>query len=419
MKLHKNNLLIILFIVLIFFTADSCKKDDANKSPNFDWMKCYGGIENDDVYYIINTNDGNYLVVGSTYRSKSLVIKIDISGNIIWERNYNYESISKAVVNNNSEGYLIVGSTWSSEDGTNVWLNNINKNGEVIWEKSIGGSAQDIVNSIIKTNGNGYLLVGATFSSDGDITHNFGEKDVWVVKIDEFGEIIWEKCFGGLNWEEAYCVKQLDNGNFIIAGESNSFNDNLIGHYRNDYYVLKVSSTGVLIDEKNFGSGDDDCAFSLSLTNDSCILIVGEASDASGEVSMVHDDSRDIWVIKLDYNLNLIWEKSYGGSTWEGEPIILETGIGEYIFTCWTASSDGDISFNHGNYDTWVVKINNQGLILDDKSYGGSKWEKPKSIISNPVGGIVIAGYSNSNDKQVIGNSGKDDFWIISTSSTH
>jgi len=416
MKLQKNYLLIILFTILILFTADSCKKDNSNKSPNFDWMKCYGGIENDDAFCIINTNDENYLVVGRTYKSKSLVIKLDKSGNIIWEINYDYGSISKAVVNNNSEGYLIIGSTWSSEDGTNIWLNNINKNGEVIWEKSIGGTALDIVNSIIKTNDYGYLLVGATFSSDGDVTHNFGEKDIWVVKIDEFGEIIWEKCFGDLGWEEAYCVKQLDNGDFIVAGESNSFNDNASGHNRNDYYVLKVSSTGVLIDEKIFGSRDDDCAFSLALTNDSCILIAGEASDASGDVSMVHDDSRDIWVIKLDYNLNLIWEKSYGGSTWEGEPFIQETGTGEYTFACWTASTDGDISFNHGAHDTWVVKINNHGDILNKKSFGGGGWEVPKSIINNTNGGIVIAGHSNSNDGDVIGNSGKDDFWIISTS---
>ena len=381
-------------------------------------MKTFGGTGYEQANCIINTTDGDYLVVGNGTDFMGLAYKLNISGGIIWKKGF--DTKIQSVCNANDNAYIVMGHidrSVGNKANSDVWLSKIDSKGKTVWANTYGGSDLDESYMIINTLDNGHLFVGSTFSSDGDISINHGGRDVWVVKIGESGEIAWEKTYGGAGWEEAFCVKQLPDMSYVIVGKSDSYNDFQKGHFRNDFYIIKISNNGDLLKQKVYGSTGDDYGYSLALTDDNGIVIAGEVGWADGEVSAMHGDGgSDIWVIKTDQDLNLIWEKSYGGYTWDQEPYIIKKVTGVYTFACQTTSNDGDVSGNHGQGDIWLVDINEQGNILNNRCFGGTGFDMPKSIITNSNGGIIVAGSSDSQDGDVTGNNGGNDFWIISTS---
>jgi hypothetical protein len=301
----------------------------------------------------------------------------------------------------------------------------INAQPSVLWQKCLGGDNYDEAYAIQQTNDDGYIIAGRTNSNSHDVSGNHGSYDYWVVKLDSIGNIQWQKCLGGTNADQAYSVKQTNDGGYIVAGYTNSTDGNISGNHGNDYWIVKLDSSGSILWQKCLGGSGTDWAYSIILTNDSGYIVVGLSNSTNGDVIGNHGSS-DYWIVKLDSGGNLQWQKSYGGSLNEGSynspSDIYQTSDNGYIFCGSTNSNNGDVSGNHditGTYsDCWVVKLDTIGNIQWQKCLGGSNTDMAYSIKQTIDGGYIIAGYTNSTNGDVSGKHvGVDDIWVMKLSS--
>jgi hypothetical protein len=220
-----------------------CHKLDA--SGIVQWRRYFGGSNNDRSYDVVQANDGGYVVTGFSESTD-----FDITNN---HGSYDY------------------------------WVIKLNPQGDLLWEKSFGGSEVDQSRAIVKTSDNSYIISGNSFSTDGDITSNLGSSDFWLIKINDSGDLLWSKNYGGSDFDYATSIKKASNG-YVVAGYSQSSDIQSTSNYGdNDFWVLKIDEQGSLLWQKNFGGSGFDLAFDAIETLDNHIMVVGETE------SMNHD----------------------------------------------------------------------------------------------------------------------------------
>jgi hypothetical protein len=350
------------------------------QAPTIQWQKTFGGTDYDVAWSICQTFEGGYVVVG---RSDSN------DGDITDSRGeYDY------------------------------WVVKLNENGVQEWQKSLGGTSFDWAYSIEQTTDSGYILAGTSSSSDGDITNNVFGGDYWVVKLDEAGLIEWEKSLGGSGNDIAHSIKQTLDGGYIVAGESNSDSGDITGHHgdmtTNDYWVVKLDESGTIEWQKSLGGINHDLAFSIEQTLDSGYIVAGISESSDGDVTFNHGfENSDFWIVKLDGNGTLEWEKSFGGTDNDLARCVKQTSDGGYIVVGGTDSNDGDVTGNHGGGDYWVIKLSNTGTLEWQKILGGTGYDNPWSINQTLDGGYVVGGHSSSPNGDVTGNHGGSDYWVV------
>ena len=228
------------------------------------------------------------------------------------------------------------------------------------WQKCLGGTSEDIAYSIQQTSDGGFIVAGETLSNDGDVSGNHGGRDAWVVKLNSSGDIIWKKCLGGTDHDFAYSIQQTSDGGFIVAGLTGSNDGDVSGnHGGSDAWVVKLNSSGNILWQKCLGGTDGDYANSIQQTSDGGFIVAGETESNDGDVSGNHGGF-DSWVVKLNSSGNIEWQKCLGGTGWDWENSIQQTSDGGFIVAGYTNSNDGDVSGNHGSKDYWVVKLTNE-----------------------------------------------------------
>ncbi len=272
------------------------------------------------------------------------------------------------------------------------------------------------------------IVGGFSESNDGDITGNHGSYDYWVVKLDSSGTLQWQKSLGGSTNEDAYSIQQTIDGGYVIAGYSYSNDGDVSGHHlagaftlpNKDYWIVKLDSSGTIQWQKSLGGYNDDVAQSIQQTTDSGYIIAGLSYSNEGDVSGHHGsiDSTDYWVVKLDTAGIIQWQKSLGGNRDDYAQSIQQTADGGYIIAGSSLSTDGNVSGHHGTtayYDYWLIKLDNLGTILWQKSLGGSSNDFVKAIQQTSDGGYVVAGGSVSINGDVSGHHGINypDYWIV------
>jgi hypothetical protein len=192
----------------------------------------------------------------------------------------------------------------SGNHGTyDAWVVKVDGSGNLIWQKCLGGSFADYAEDIQRTTDGGYIIAGYTNSNNGDVSGNHGSYDAWVVKVDDSGNLIWQKCLGGSGNDYAYFIRQTADGGYIVAGSTSS-------------------------------SGNGDLWLCYKLKGGS-----------------------DFWIAKLDGSGSIQWQKSFGGTGDESAYSILPTADGSYIVGGSTVSNNGNVSGNHGGVDFWIMKM--------------------------------------------------------------
>jgi YD repeat-containing protein len=298
-------------------------------------------------------------------------------------------------VTKTSDGGYIVGgySNSGAADDKSVasfqndyWIVKLDAIGNIMWERTILGEMGEELFSIEQING-GYILAGhsnspAAFEKTAPNMGN-GNYDYWVVKIDNVGNIIFDKTYGGSAIEIMKKVIPLSNGEFFLAGSSNSransqkSQDPFGGQGDLDYWVLKIDALGNIIWEKTIGSIEHDNLHDAILTSDGGFLLtggsVGGATGVKTEPNRGSVGTEDYWIVKLDANSNISWDKTLGGSLNDLATSIIETSDNSIVVT---GISDSPISGDKtgvlfGNFDVWSIKIDITGQsILWDKTYG-------------------------------------------------
>ncbi|MBX2960383.1 MAG: T9SS type A sorting domain-containing protein [Flavobacteriales bacterium] len=318
-------------------------------------------------------------------------------------------------------GYIVAGRAQSTDgdvtgnhgQASDYWVVKLTSTGAITWQKSLGGTDVDFATSIQQTTDGGYIVAGFSYSTDGDVTGNHGQADYWVVKLSSTGAITWQKSLGGTGGDFANSIQQTTDGGYIVAGFSNSTNGDVTGnHGSTDYWVVKLDSTGTIIWQKSLGGSGEDFGSSIQQTADGGYIVEGYSSSTDGDVTGNHG-LYDSWVVKLDNVGTISWQKSLGGTVDDKSGFIQQTTDGGYIFAGRSQSTDGDVTGNHGSYDYWVVKLSNTGGITWQKSLGGSGNDQASSIQQTTDGGYVVAGHSYSTDGDVTGNHGSTDYWVV------
>jgi hypothetical protein len=282
------------------------------------------------------------------------------------------------------------------------------------WEISLGGSLEEEVFAVQQTADNGFIVAGSTFSSDGDITINQGNWDYWIVKLSPLGSIEWQKTYGGSDQDRAYDVKQTLDGGFIVVGDSRSNDGDVsVNNGNHDFWILKLDQFGSIIWEKSFGQINQDNARSVQQTSDGGFIIAGHKWD-------LNIQQLDLWIIKLNNSGILQWQQSFGGFEMDRSPNIIETSDGGYFVNATSDSDDQNVSGSNGQDDYYVLKLNSFGAVEWQNCYGGSGNERnnnPTTPIQTIDGGYIIGGYSGSSDGDVTENKGYFDAWILKLSS--
>jgi len=353
-------------------------------------QKCLGGSAHDRGTSIIQTNDGGSIVLGTTGSNDG-----DVAGG----------------------GF---------HGGYDFWIVKLNENGAIQWQKCLGGSGSDTAYSIQQTSDGGYIVAGDTNSNDGDMAGSgfHGGYDFWIAKLNEFGVIQWQKCLGGSNDDTARSIKQMHDGGYVVAGWTYSNDNDVAGggfHGRADSWAVKLSDSGEILWQKCLGGSDDDAAESISVTDDGGIIIAGVTYSSDGDVTGKHNpNSRnpDFWVVKLNSAGTIQWQKCLGGSNADWSYSIQQTDDDGHIVAGKTCSNDGDVSGNHGNCDSWTVKLNSVGTIQWQRCLGGSHSDEAYGVQQTDDGGYIIIGDTYSDDGDVSGSHVAPyyiypDFWVV------
>ena len=306
------------------------------------WKKTFGGTDDDWIDKIIPTTDGGYIFAGNSKSNNG-----DIAGN---------------------KGYI------------DYWIVKINSDGNIQWKKSFGGLADDRATSIVQTSDGGYAVSGFAEGNTGDITGNHGNADFWILRLNSDGGVVfWKKSFGGLYPDLAYSMVATSDGGYIIAGQSFSTDGDVTGnHGGTDAWVVKINEAGNLQWQKALGGTKLDQAFSIIQSSDGGYMVVGNTLSTDGDVTGYHTPTNtgpgeaplsfDYWAVKLNATGNIQWQKCLGGSESDEASSVIQTTDGGYIIAGNSKSNNGDVSGNHGNTDIWVVKLAPENLATNEVS---------------------------------------------------
>jgi gliding motility-associated-like protein len=294
-----------------------------NAAGAIQWQKCLGGSSYEVANAIKQTTDGGYIVTGYTNSSdgnvigshgyeECWVVKLDNTGTVQWQKCYGGGSGDGGndIQQTTDGGYIIAGYSGSSDGdlsgvgnhgGVDYFVLKINATGAVQWKKCYGGSSLDKARSIRQTNDGGYVVAGFSNSTDGDRTSSMGSSDYWIVKISNTGAIEWQRNVGGTMVDDAYEIEQTLDGGYIVNGFTQSTDgDAVTNHGHNDYFLVKLSSTGVVQWKKCYGSNyGDDVGFSVLQNADGTFILAGISSSDGGDVTGNHSYG-DMWIVKLN-----------------------------------------------------------------------------------------------------------------------
>lgn len=392
------------------------------QTPNIDWETNLGGSGNDYAYSIRELLGGGYVVAGYTESND-----MDVSGN---------------------------------QGGADMWMALLDANGNLLNQFTYGGSNEDVAYDVQQTSEGGFVLAGYTLSNDGDVGGaNNGDEDIWVIKTDASGVIEWETTIGGTLTDKAQSIQEIAGGKFVVVGSTISTDIGVSNHGGYDIIFLRLNNAGNPELIKLYGGSGWDYGFKVEQTQDGGYIIGGYTTSNDDDVSGNHGGI-DGWALKLDANTNpsIDWQtctgagaddkvhdiiqhsngsyimagtsgappnvqffvaslqsngaiagqSTYGGSGDDVLYALAETTSGDYIITGNTDSNDGDVSGNHGSDDFWVADIGQW-----QKCLGGPAQQFANAVIGTSDGGSAVCGFSISSGGDVGGNNGGVDFWVV------
>lgn len=251
--------------------------------------------------------------------------------------------------------------------------------------RTYGGTNTEVANSVVQTSDGGYALAGYTSS------YGAGGQDMWLVKTDSAGNHLWNKTYGGTEYDGAYYLIQTSDGGYALGGYTGSFG----AGYR-DMWLVKTDGGGNVLWNKTYGGTDYDEAYSLAQTSDGGYALAGFTYSLGAGLS-------DMWLVKTDGAGNMQWGRTYGGTGYEEARSVIQTIDGGYALGGFTGS------FGAGSYDMWLVKTDGFGNMLWSRAFGGTGSDGIRSVVQTSNGGYALAGYTYSFGV------GDSDMWLIRT----
>ena len=341
------------------------------------WTKTFGGELADAMVSVKQTSDGGFVFGGWTHSfSKGSedvwVIRTDADGDTLWTRVFGGERYDSGhsidVVS--TGGSIVAGQTYSFGhlNKADFWLIRLDDNGDTLWTRTIGGNQHDYAEYVTETRDGGFIVTGGT-SSFGN-----GESDVWLVRLDSFGDTLWTRTYGGEETDWAESVHETSDGGFNLTGST---------HGNGDRYgwLIRTDNKGDSMLTKIFGDTLIDSFHPVKeLSNGD--FIIGGFSEKPGK------KGDEAWLVRTDDSGNLLWEKTYGGNGGDRVYDIEETNDGGFIVLAWTRS------FGSGEHDIWLLRTDANGDSLWSTFCGGELSDVAFSFNRNHDNGFILSGYT-------------------------
>jgi Secretion system C-terminal sorting domain len=466
------------------------------------WEKSYGGKHAEYLFDAVPTPDYGFILAGSSISNKNgnksdnnkgdldyWVWKMKENGDLDWQKSFGSDGVDllQSIKLTNDGGFVLAGisSPSPSKGGelgadnnaknsdkksvgfgdSDFWIIKLDAKGNEMWQKTMGGSGQEKLQSIAKTNDGGYIVGGSSSSpltpergtasgeKAGDVgTDNVsrergadnayaknedsrGNLDYWVVKLDNKGTIQWQKTIGGLYVDELKSIAQTIDGGYILGGYSNSpvsgeKSESNIGI--GDYWIVKLNKEGSIEWQRTIGGDQDDNLFTLIQTKDKGYMVGGNSnSEANNSKSKSNGNGTDFWVLKLDEKGNTTWQETYNYGKTDVLTSIVENADGSYLIGGYAQGeqsqiADGSLqkmlggsSDKEGINDYIALKINDKGEKIWDKTVGSKGDEVLKKLFETRDGGYLLAGTSGGETSRDKGSSiGGNDFWVVKLKDT-
>lgn len=325
------------------------------------WTKTFGGSGDETGFSVRQTSDGGYIISGETGFGAGdysvFLIKTDTNGNLVWSKTYGGPGFNYGycVDQTDDGGYIISGFGENVNGGSvaDVYLIKTNANGYPLWRHIYGGVYQDRGYCVKHTTDGGYIITGYTAKN------TFGDYDVYLIKTDSIGTLLWSKSYGGYDYDEGKYVLQTTDGGYIIVGLTASF-----GVGNTDVYLIRTDSTGSVLWSNTYGSFGYDGGISIQPTTDGGFIITGYTSFGGGPV--------DAYLIKINPTGGMLWTKNFGGANEEWVNFGQQTTDGGYIIGGYTET------FGAGSYDIYLIKTDSLGN-------SGCHEGNPATILTSPI----------------------------------
>lgn len=360
-------------------------------APDTIWTKTYGGSQWDWARSVRECSDNGYIITGGSWsfngglgKSDVYAVRTNSSGDTVWTKTYGNDGYDEGYcVQKCSGGFIIAGET--EGDYPNVYLLKINDfEGDSVWAKTYGGNKSDYGKYLQVCSNGDFLIVGHTNSFGA------GKNDIYLLRIDAFGDTVWTRTYGGTEDDYGYCVDKYDNGQYIIAGATK------IGTTYSDIYLIRVNSSGDTVWTKTYGGNDDDCAYSVKICDDEGLIITGFTRiPGTGE--------QKVYLLRTDSLGDSVWSRTYSQKTENCGYCVEECADGGFIISGYTASAGGTWE------DIYIIKTNSSGDTMWTQTYGKNGDDRGYCVQQISSEGFLIGGQS-----EFMGE-GMTDMYLIKT----
>lgn len=382
----KNTL--FLFVGILFWTCSPSRLEESvplRETHALKWVKTFGGSEEDIAHDVISTRDGGFAILGNTQS-----VDGDVSD--------------------------------KSRSGSDLLLIKFTAQGDLAWYKTYGGTEDDRGHSLYELPEGGYMLLGYAKSADGDLTQNEGYHDNWVLKVDAQGELLWQNSYGFSGHDHAYHILPTLDGGFLFngfldvtasqgQGATSRGTSRAARHGVGEFWCHKIDAQGQLQWRKYFGGTSNDRSYAAAALPDGSFILAGTSESQDVDIQSPKG-GYDIWVVKIDSLGSLLWENSYGGAQTDGANAVIYAEDKLYVLGD-TRSGDQDVSSLLGNADFWLLTLDLEGRLLQEKTFGGSDFDLGRDLIFDSQRRYWLTGYSRSQDIDFSVNQGDNDVVLL------
>lgn len=421
------------------------------------WEKSYGGKQADYLFDAIATPDNGYILAGSSLSNKTgnkteknqgnldyWIWKMNQKGELEWQKSFGGPGadLLKSVKSTNDGGYILGGSSESAKGEQkkdankgqyDYWIVKLNAKGNEEWQMTLGGKGQDELHSISQTSDGGYILGGSSSSGKSSVEEEgksnlygkseagFGSLDYWVIKLDSKRKIEWQRTLGGQYSDMLRSIQQTRDGGFILGGYSNSpesGNKTERCHGSGDYWIVKLDKDGATEWQKTYGGDKDDQLYAICQTKDGNYVAAGNSNSGStGNKNVSNQNGTDFWVVKLAEGGEEIWQKTYNVGNVDFLISMIENNDGSLLLGGYAQSEiigNNKKKENEGINDYVTIKIASDGKELWTQTVGSGGEDILRKVIEIRDGGYLLAGTSNGKpSKDRYTSIGSQDFWVV------
>jgi uncharacterized protein YegL len=400
----------------------------AKSDPTIEWQYSFGGSDLDAFHGFDQTDDGGYIVTGYSNSNNGdivnsfggadrIIAKFTALGDLEWSNNYGDSTfnIGNAIKQTPDGGFIIAGlnNDIRQQESRDALLLKVDMQGTVEWEKEFGGSLNDGFVDLKLTPDGGYIVCGYSYSSDNDIAENKGFADCLVARFTSTGDVMWSTTFGGSSGDQLQAIDITSDGNYIVVGRSSSDDGDIpVNKGKDDCLIAMLNDNGEILNIQTYGGSKEEYGFSIQALADGNSVFVASTQSSDGDVG-ASVDSVDSWFVILDENGTIIQQQIFSASKVDYPYSVTQLRDGGFAI----ATLGSNVTSPTSNFDYNIIRTDQSGQMLWSKAFGGFGSDIPRRIEETIDGGLLIVGSNGGNSREIKGNRGLSDGWIVKLNS--